>query len=115
MKRSYAALCKLSVTKENGVSNVRVNLTLAKMSSYSVRLILDPARGHLGASSAHLAALGIMALASVLSGGDLVLLPTRTGFCPRSPLRTLALMPWVGARLGQLSETLLPLPDSSAN
>lgn len=89
-------LCKLSVTKKNGVSNVQVKLTLAKVSSYRVWLILDSSRGHLGTSSAHLAAVWITGLASVLPGGDLALLPARTWFCPRSLLCTLALIPCGG-------------------
>lgn len=93
-------LCKLSATKKNGVSNVGVNPTLAKINSSRVRLVLDPGHGHLGTSSAHLAALWMMGLVSVLSGGDLVLLPARMWFWPSSPLWTLILMPWVGTKAG---------------
>lgn len=74
LKCLYAVLHKLSVTKENGVSNVQVHLVLAKMSSYRIQLILEPGNGHL-------AALWIIGLASVLWGGDSALLRVRTWFC----------------------------------
>lgn len=71
---------------------MQVKPTLAKMSSCWALLIVDQGHGHLGASSAHLAALWIMGLASALSRGDSALLPARTRFCPHAHLHALALM-----------------------
>lgn len=111
-------LCSVSIQcyvncllqRKDGISNVQANLTLAKMSSYRVWLILDPDRGYLGASSAHLAALWITRLASVLSGGDSARLPARTWFCSRSRLRPLALTPCEGKAGAALWDTFASSP-----
>lgn len=66
------------------------------------------------ASSGHLAALWVTGLAPTLLGGNLVLSPAWTWFCPHSPVCNLALIPCGGQGWGSFVRLfylfLTPLP-----